>query len=118
MLYTIYTKPPPSILGPILMLHTIFLVLLFSALLLISSVSAKPSSPSKSEAYECILQWVHENYLEQFNRDAPRVVTCIYKCRKPNGAFEWFERLKDSRGCKYEKTLYKATKSKNDTHTT
>ena len=69
--------------------------------------SAKFYVPPNKDIYECDLQWVHENHLEQFELGEKRILTCVYKCQDTHGQFDWFERTWDEKGCKIHSRVYK-----------
>ena len=69
--------------------------------------SAKFYVPPNKDIYECNLQWVHENHLEQFRFGERRLLTCVYKCQDTHGQFDWVEKTWDKKGCKIHSRVYK-----------
>lgn len=63
--------------------------------------------PPNKDIYECELKSLHENTLEQFRNEEEKVITCLYLCQDTHGVFEWVEKTKDLKGCKYRARLYK-----------
>ena len=88
-------------------------IIMVSGLLMISYFSifglhAKAFSIlPKPDIFDCELQSLNENILEQFNLNEPEIITCMYKCKDSNGNWYWVEKTKDIRGCPYLKRMYK-----------
>ena len=88
-------------------------VIMISGLLMISYFSifglhAKTFSIiPKPDIFDCELQSISENTLEQFRTNAKEVITCMYKCRDSTGDWLWVEQTKDMKGCSYLKRMYK-----------
>ena len=81
-------------------------VIMISGLLMISYFSifglhAKPFSVlPKPDIFDCELQSISENTLEQFRTNAKKVITST-------GDWLWVEQTKDMKGCSYLKRMYK-----------
>ena len=69
--------------------------------------STKFFVPPNKDIYECNLQWIHENHLEQFRFGDKRLLTCVYKCQDTHGQFDWVEKTWDKKGCKIHSRVYK-----------
>ncbi len=85
-------------------------VLLLISLFSIFGLHAAHSNfyvPPNKDIYECELKSLHENNLEQFRNKEQEIIICLYLCQDTHGTFEWFERTKDLKGCKYNTRVYK-----------
>jgi len=63
--------------------------------------------PPNKDIYECQLQRLNENHLEQFELGKDRIITCLYRCEDSHGAFKWIERTNQNGGCKFNTRVYK-----------
>jgi len=82
------------------------LFFLFILLLSIPNISQSAITEPQDTLYHCKLQWIYENNLEQFKFNAPKTLTCVYRCQGFSSHFRWLEK-QNPKGCKFSKPLHK-----------